>query len=566
MKMFKQSVDSMKNHVESWRREQGRNQTLTDSLKEQLWSTENRLTEAKMKLHILEDKNEGYESEIAALKHGLEKANAENFRLCAESCKLESDLSEERDKRQTFEAENKALKTQLVKLGNDISNLSSEKAELVKYYGLAEANAKEKADELLRLSKDKEEEEKSLQEKIDNLTSDYKQMSSSNDVLQMQIKQERSNKEDAFGKFEHLKRQFKEVEEQKKKFKTKSEELMTKLNQANEKMKLLANLENSFKKQKAECSTLQTQLVEKAKEVEVLRDHYDKEVCVRRSAEEILLSLEKQLAECDQEKDFSIRELTVTKEKLFETRKKATDLESIIAVQKEHYDFAQAQHAKRTAKMDDLFSKTREEVQRKAKENAELQKLLLEKELDVGECKRKLAECENLLKAIQQQDLLIQQRNKELEADVCDMRCQWQKQLQEKMDHSDQSDFEESVFVNQMVTRLRLSRKKYEEFKEKMPLYSSQNQVVLKIHCTGIQSYINTTAVALVDRSKGAKEYLCEKEQLGVSPLRVHHFCTYPGSLQLELINSMLPEYNRVHMYLHYVKAISVPKETNTQS
>eukprot|EP00795_Rhopilema_esculentum_P015268 gene15268-6477_t len=452
MKMFKQSVDSMKNHVESWRREQGRNQTLTDSLKEQLWSTENRLTEAKMKLHILEDKNEGYESEIAALKHGLEKANAENFRLCAESCKLESDLSEERDKRQTFEAENKALKTQLVKLGNDISNLSSEKAELVKYYGLAEANAKEKADELLRLSKDKEEEEKSLQEKIDNLTSDYKQMSSSNDVLQMQIKQERSNKEDAFGKFEHLKRQFKEVEEQKKKFKTKSEELMTKLNQANEKMKLLANLENSFKKQKAECSTLQTQLVEKAKEVEVLRDHYDKEVCVRRSAEEILLSLEKQLAECDQEKDFSIRELTVTKEKLFETRKKATDLESIIAVQKE-------------------------EVQRKAKENAELQKLLLEKELDVGECKRKLAECENLLKAIQQQDLLIQQRNKELEADVCDMRCQWQKQLQEKMDHSDQSDFEESVFVNQMVTRLRLSRKKYEEFKEKMPLYSSQNQV-----------------------------------------------------------------------------------------
>ena len=43
-------------------------------------------------------------------------------------------------------------------------------------------------------------------------------------------------------------------------------------------MKLLVNLENSFKKQKAECSKLQTQLGEKAKEVEVLRDHYDKEV------------------------------------------------------------------------------------------------------------------------------------------------------------------------------------------------------------------------------------------------------------------------------------------------
>ena len=71
--MFKQSVDSMKKHVESWRREQGRSQTLTDSLKEQLWSTENRLTETKMKLDILEDKNEGNESEIAALKHGLEK-------------------------------------------------------------------------------------------------------------------------------------------------------------------------------------------------------------------------------------------------------------------------------------------------------------------------------------------------------------------------------------------------------------------------------------------------------------------------------------------------------------
>ena len=57
-----------------------------------------------------------------------------------------------------------------------------------------------------------------------------------------------------------------------------------------------------------------------------------------------------------------------------------------------------------------LVSLFREEVQKKTKENAELQKLLLEKELDVGECKRKLAEREHLLKAIEQQDCLIKQR------------------------------------------------------------------------------------------------------------------------------------------------------------
>ena len=76
---------------------------------------------------------------------------------------MENDLSEERNKTQNFEAEHEALKTRLVQLESEISNLNSEKAEFVKYYGLFEASAKEKADELLNLLKEKEQEEKSLQ-------------------------------------------------------------------------------------------------------------------------------------------------------------------------------------------------------------------------------------------------------------------------------------------------------------------------------------------------------------------------------------------------------------------
>eukprot|EP00112_Aurelia_sp_Birch-Aquarium-sp1_P026895 Seg984.8 transcript_id=Seg984.8/GoldUCD/mRNA.D3Y31 product="hypothetical protein" protein_id=Seg984.8/GoldUCD/D3Y31 len=363
------------------------------------------------------------------LKGSLEKANAENFKTCSDSCKLENELERLHD-------ENERQKSRILQLETNLERKNAEQVNIVEMCKTLEDKLAKRNEACANLALAKGEEQQDFQEKMDEMTKNYNKVSQLSENLAARFKDQESISKKAMEEIEGLQAQLKTATQSNTKYKARSKILISKMEKINKKQKELQLLN----KIKQENSNLKAEMA-------ILQENLSKEIPLRKSNQKAVFTLKQELERYEQI--------------YIASQEKVKELEQ----NQNNYMASENQYRNIIKRLQRNLTETRHELKLKTKEDAELQKLQLITEFEMSNCQRLTNERENELKIKQQREELLFKRNLELEAEMKELRYQLHLKSKDGS-FSERSDFDERVFVNQMVTRLRLSRKKFDETKD----------------------------------------------------------------------------------------------------
>eukprot|EP00794_Sanderia_malayensis_P014020 gene14020-15479_t len=458
---FKDSVVSVRKQIGSWRDEKEKQESENECLKNKLRNAERQLRDAQMKLKLKSQQKEDGDEDINRLKSLLEKANAENYHLCTDCCRLETLLQKQDEKIAGLEKQIDSADYFIKEMKIEAEKSFAEKSELLNTCKCLEDQLKEKNENIAKFIADRNNELAFSRKTIADLTKRLCDEETSTRLLSQQLREQR---------------RFCEV-------------LQEKLQSSqDEAAKALTEMDEMCKSNERESKLMVEKATQLNEQVESLTSLLSEQKSNQLAAVDRISVLQEKLGIKCQEQEELVEEKKNFKKLFEDSSSKNKELTILLNAKREQADASEIQYKIIIEKQQQNITEARTELKEKSREISELKMLQLSNEFEKREFQRKANEVEAALKHQEEARIALYKRNEDLQNNILQLQ-KANMHSAVNIDNLEKTTVDKSNILSHVPARIDQSKARYIENKRQQELLTN---ISYQVQVTQLQQQLQS--------------------------------------------------------------------------